>query len=290
MSGWRQPGRVSVRWAGLVVVSWFLVALPGVSHPYSSGPPDGYTGAPGQETCFTCHDNFPVNSGPGVFSVAAPEEFVAGETYEILVSLEQTGQSQWGFEFTPLDVGTCTITDAQNTQSSTSGADTYVKQTAQGSYGGSPGPASWTFEWTAPQDSPDEVVFYAAGNAANGNGATSGDYVYTAFAISMLAPAAANDGPTASPFPLRVSGSPNPIRESATLSYSLPARTQATLAIHDAQGRLVTNLSRGESPAGASQVTWECSDNIGRPVPAGLYVCRLTAIGRVATARLVVVR
>jgi hypothetical protein len=290
MSELRQDDHMTVHWAIAVLMSSLLTAFATAAHSYSSGPPDGYAGAPGEETCFTCHDGFPVNSGPGVFAITAPEEFAAGETYQIVVSLEQAGPSRWGFEFTPLEVGTCTITDAQNTQSSTSGANTYVKQTTQGTYSGSAGPAVWTFDWAAPEDPPEEVVFYAAGNAANGNGVTSGDYVYTAFALSILTPASADDGTGSATLGLTVRGTPNPVRESATISYSVPAGAAATLAIHDAHGRLVADLCHGDAPAGTHQATWHGTDDDGRPVAPGLYVCTLTSLGRVETTRLVLVR
>ena len=37
----------------------------------------------------------------------------------------------------------------------------------------------WSFTWTAPATRDQEVIFYAAFVAANGNGSTSGDFVYT---------------------------------------------------------------------------------------------------------------
>jgi uncharacterized protein (TIGR03437 family) len=42
-----------------------------------------------------------------------------------------------------------------------------------------PGQNSWTFTWIAPAQSAGRVTFYAAGNAANADGGTSGDLTYT---------------------------------------------------------------------------------------------------------------
>ncbi len=290
MSRFQRRGQASVRWTLGVFISSCLMALPAVSHSFSNGPPDGYTGAPGQETCFACHDGFPLNSGPGMFAINAPEEFQGGGTYQIEVTLQQSGQSRWGFEFTPLDVGTCTITDTQDTQGSVSGGNSYVKHTSQGTQSGSSGPVSWSFDWTAPQDPPDEVIFYAAGNAANGNGVTSGDYVYTAFATSVLSTAAADGGPGSPALGVAVRSIPNPVRQSATICYSIGARGPATLALYDAEGRLVAELFSGDAPAGTHQATWHGTDRHGGPAPAGLYVCRLTAAGQAETARLILVR
>jgi hypothetical protein len=41
---------------------------------------------------------------------------------------------------------------------------------------------SWTVDWTAPNTDEGEITFYAAFNAANGNGGTSGDVIYKSMA------------------------------------------------------------------------------------------------------------
>ena len=38
---------------------------------------------------------------------------------------------------------------------------------------------TWTFDWMAPAVGTGDVTFYGAFNAANGNGKTSGDVIYT---------------------------------------------------------------------------------------------------------------
>ena len=54
-----------------------------------------------------------------------------------------------------------------------------MKHTFVGTYNGvMDGPVSWPFRWTAPTDL-DNVVFYVAGNAADANESSDGDYVYT---------------------------------------------------------------------------------------------------------------
>ncbi len=163
-----------------------LLAVPLQASAYSTGPPNGKTGAPGEGTCHDCHNSFPLNSGPGSVVITAPSTFSASQTYQITVTVAQSGQSRWGFEFTPLSTGTCTITDPANTQKDTFQTRVYVKHTAQGTNNGTPGPTSWSFDWTAPPDPPDTARFYAAGNAANGNERSSGDYIYTTSHTAVL--------------------------------------------------------------------------------------------------------
>ncbi len=47
--------------------------------------------------------------------------------------------------------------------------------------------ASWTFNWTAPAEDVGVVTFYTAGNQANNDGNTSGDYIYRTFVAAAPA-------------------------------------------------------------------------------------------------------
>ncbi|MFQ5500597.1 MAG: choice-of-anchor V domain-containing protein [Candidatus Zixiibacteriota bacterium] len=152
---------------------------------YSSGAPNGYTGGPGEGNCTTCHSSFPLNSGSGSLAITAPAGYVPGDTIDITVDLAHTGQDRWGFILTALDqsgnaVGNLIITDPSRTQKSVGGGRQYVKHTSSGTYNGVPNASpGWTFRWASPLSPSGTVLFYAAGNAANGNFSTSGDYIYT---------------------------------------------------------------------------------------------------------------
>ena len=72
-----------------------------------------------------------------------------------------------------------------------------MKHTSTGTYNGtSNGPVTWQFDWTVPDPAVGTITFYAAGNAANGNGSTSGDYIYSvsklhsegSLAVPLLSP------------------------------------------------------------------------------------------------------
>lgn len=170
------------------IILAFVLLLPSPAQPYSGGPPDGVSGGPGEDTCVMCHSTFGLNSGPGMLTIAGPPSYEPGQTYPVTVTLQQAGQTRWGFEFSPLDQGTCTIIDPTQTQLSLSGGRTYVKHTVAGTNAGTPGPTAWTFNWTAPTDPPASITFYAAGNAANNDGGNSGDYIYTATHSMGLVP------------------------------------------------------------------------------------------------------
>ena len=160
-------------------------------HAFSAGPPAGYTGAPGEEpdACAECH--VPPDAGTGKISITAPQTYVPGQTYPITVTHTNSDQTRlrWGFELTVLDnsdekAGTLQnadgLTQVLNNQGP-GGARQYIEHTSVGTFVGQQNGASWTFNWTAPATDVGPVTFYTAGNQANNDGNTSGDYIYKTF-------------------------------------------------------------------------------------------------------------
>ena len=70
---------------------------------------------------------------------------------------------------------------------------------------------------------------------------------------------------------------PNPMRHSASITYYLPRENDVTLAIYDAQGRLVRELVSAQQAAGTYTRGWDGIDANNIPVAAGVYFCRLRA-------------
>jgi hypothetical protein len=147
----------------------------------------GRTGSPGETTCATsgCHSSFSLNSGPGsttITSTVPSSGYVAGTTYSVSVIVAQSGFSLFGFGFEALNssnasAGTLSITNTASTKLQNSGSRVNVVHTLNG--GAAANAKTFTFNWTAPATSTGNVTFYAAGNAANKNGNTSGDYIYS---------------------------------------------------------------------------------------------------------------
>ncbi|HEY8411955.1 MAG TPA: PQQ-dependent sugar dehydrogenase [Pyrinomonadaceae bacterium] len=167
-------------------------------HAFSAGPPAGYTGAPQElpEACAECH--VPPDAGTGRISISAPQTYIPGQTYPITVTHTNTDPTRlrWGFELTVLDnasdekagelQNTDGLTQVLNNAGPTS-ARQYIEHTAVGTFIGQQHGASWTFNWTAPATDVGPVTFYAAGNQANNDGNTSGDYIYKTFVASAPA-------------------------------------------------------------------------------------------------------
>jgi len=79
-------------------------------------------------------------------------------------------------------VGTFRRTDTANTKATNAGggAFQYISHTTAGTRNGTTGSSTWEVAWTPPADFSGEVTFYAAGNAANGDGTENGDKIYVA--------------------------------------------------------------------------------------------------------------
>jgi hypothetical protein len=84
---------------------------------------------------------------------------------------------------------------------------------------------------------------------------------------------------------------PSPFAGTTTLGYDLPTSGPVTLQVYDLAGRHVRTLARETAVSpGTHRVIWDGLDTQGRPVPAGIYVCRLDAGTASITERLIRLR
>ena len=169
------------------VLLLLFVVSSGNAFAFSFGPPDEKTGSPNENTCAQagCHAGNDLNVSDGSLMLTIPETYIPSEVYTIVVNLSRAGQSRWGFEMTALDAngaraGTFAADTAGNTQLSEASSKQYIKHTSAGTAQGTNDAHSWEFQWTAPDADIGPINFYAAGNAANGDFGTAGDYIYTA--------------------------------------------------------------------------------------------------------------
>src|SRR5262245_39446766 len=215
---------------------------------YSSGPPAGYTGAPNEvpEACAECH--VPPDAGTGKISITAPQTYVPGQTYPITVTHTNADPTRlrWGFELTVLDTSDEKAGNLQNPDGLTQvlnnqgpgGARQYIEHTSVGTFVGQQNGASWTFNWTAPATDIGPVTFYAAGNQANNDGNTSGDYIYKTFVAA--APAS-----TTPDFSIGVTPSARNVVPGGSAQYTVTVTPLAAFLG-------AVNLSVGPLPAGVT--------------------------------------
>jgi len=177
----------------------------------SAGPPPGHTGAPPEQTCAACHSDFPLNSSDGGGNIrifGLPNRYVPGAQYPVTVTVNQTNAVVFGFQATAVNslgftAGTFllplqTPPQMQTVQGivSVNGQNVtrrYVEHTIEGTVPaqGQFNTKSWTFNWLA-QPTRGRVTFYAAGNGANSDGGTSGDYIYSTAATVCSSAAGSN--------------------------------------------------------------------------------------------------
>lgn len=150
----------------------------------SAGPQAGLAGAPGEADCTSCHGGA---SGSGKLTIALSAggtSYTGGQVVKVKVTLEDPTAIRWGFQLTARKTGATGESAGKlasadnNTQVETVGGADFISHTTPGTQRNTRTSASWEFDWTAPAAGSGGVSFYAAGNAANGNGAESGDRIY----------------------------------------------------------------------------------------------------------------
>jgi hypothetical protein len=70
---------------------------------------------------------------------------------------------------------------------------------------------------------------------------------------------------------------PNPFNPTTTISYDLPKRSQVTLGIYDLLGKQIKTLVNQSQDAGNKIAMWDGTDDLGRPVSAGVYLYQIQA-------------
>ena len=83
---------------------------------------------------------------------------------------------------------------------------------------------------------------------------------------------------------------PNPFNPQTTISYDVAKTGAVRLSVYALTGQLVRTLVDGECPAGRYSVMWDGTDDVGRDVASGVYLCRMEAGQYSAVRKLVLVR
>lgn len=176
--------------------SFLIVAVmavaPAGALAFSSGPVPERTGAPadGGINCSACHRGNTVNDGRGRLIILV-RDYRPGVKQRVRVVLEHPDAQRWGFQLTARLAGNPAqaagafatsenyqIRCADGTFAPCNGQREFAEHDRRTTYAGRRGRAIWDLEWTPPAPASGDVVFYAAGNAANNNGSNTGDSIY----------------------------------------------------------------------------------------------------------------
>lgn len=178
-----------------LVVFTVATLTPAFAHSY--GPAARVSGAPGDAAaaCTSCHAGT-LNSGGGRVEIALQSGpiYIPGVKQRITVQISDPVQQRWGFEltarlnsdlqngqageFVPVDNFTQVVCEDNAPLPCPTGVS-FVQQTSAGTRNGTKGGATFQFDWNPPSKDAGPVTLYVAGNAANGNGTSAGDLIYT---------------------------------------------------------------------------------------------------------------
>ena len=235
------------------------------------GAPAGTTGAPSEGSCANagCHSAV-VNSGTGVTTLTfntGTTSYKADSTYTVTLKHVETGRSLFGFIATSLNSsnvksGNIAVSQSTRTKISTAGGRQYITHNASGTTPVSNN-GEWQFRWTAPSAGAGAVTFYAAINAANGNGNTGGDRIYTR---SFVFTEDVNTGLQSVTNTSDINIYPNPIVSDAQVTFTTSAIGMTQVSIYDMQGKMVKNIFSSSLTAGTHIIGISANDLV-----AGLY-------------------
>lgn len=180
------------------------------------GPGGGYSAAPGEQNCTSCHTGTLITSGTKLNKLLLIPHFRTNgydidSTYSMEITFKNSGTSKFGFEVTCLNssnndpAGSFSAPNSrvQKTTANISGKTrSYIEQTSTGASSVATDSTRWVFTWKAPASNVGKVKFYVIVNATNNDGNITGDVVYAkAFEFSCsddlpIADASTNDPTT----------------------------------------------------------------------------------------------
>ncbi|MCH9031707.1 MAG: T9SS type A sorting domain-containing protein [candidate division Zixibacteria bacterium] len=278
----------------VVLVGVVLTELQGGSLP--DGSLDGLTGSPGEFSCGytgSCHSGKPLNESGGTLTLSGPEMYGPCDTLEIRIDLAREGQRRWGFMITALDIrdsaaGQLVVSDSLRTRYGEAINRQYIKQTIPGTDAGVADTApGWSVLWVAPDTSVGDVIFYVAGNAANGDGLPSGDYIYTKQKTVSADFTTSVGEETENPLPTSFELSqnyPNPFNPSTRIDLKLAQAAEWRIDIYNLSGRRVETFS-GFSFAEIVSVEWNASE-----FASGVYFYKATSGGIAMSRKMVLLK
>ncbi len=114
-----------------------------------------------------------------------------------------------------------------------------------------------------------QAVYYMCVTAYDFSGNESD---YSSTILSVMPSDVADVGPSA---PVLYQSAPNPSGPRTTIRFALPKPGKVSLRIFDVTGRLVRTLVDGELALGEHKALWECENDHGIRVSAGVYFYQL---------------
>ena len=83
---------------------------------------------------------------------------------------------------------------------------------------------------------------------------------------------------------------PNPFNPETTLNYDLPEDSFINITVFDILGNVVRDLVNAEQSSGYKTIRWDGTDNLRKPVPAGLYLYSITTKNFRKTKKMILIK
>ncbi len=130
----------------------------------------------------------------------------------------------------------------------------------------------------------DEFPWAGSANVPGGSfqGGETEDYPVTVVAPTLAVDDAGRPGALAF-----AAITPNPMRETAELRFTLAQAGDVALVLFDLAGRRVRSLAAGRFEAGSHEARWDGRDDAGAVAPSGFYFARLATEGRTLSRPLI---
>jgi uncharacterized protein (TIGR03437 family) len=199
----------------IIRVATFSLLTASVALAFSAGPPVRRSGVPGEDnaaTCVVCHAGTLNPDTVGGVTITSPDDYTPGITQTIRVTIRHPEALRWGFQITARlgsdttrPAGTFLAAALTQVRCDTGGGGSagpcgdgiraFVEQAPAQRTDAGVGQFTYEFQWTPPASEVGEIVFFAVGNAANGDGSNRGDRIYTTTKRIALSSAAACSNP-----------------------------------------------------------------------------------------------
>ena len=137
----------------------------------------------------------------------------------------------------------------------------------------------WEYNWTAPTTAQGDLIIYAAGNSANGNGTNSGDTIFNSQLTISHNSSIENQILNNSD----ISIYPIPANDNINIDYRLSKAENTSVELLDIKGQQIKTIQAGFMPMGENKASADI-----KGLPAGIYFMRIMAGGEAAVKKFMV--
>lgn len=160
------------------------------AYVYPEQLPGTFTGGFGEQTCHSCHFDYPLNPEEGSLMInGIPSSYEPGKTYSFRIRVSRKNLGRAGFQLSAryadsTQAGSLSPDQDRTGFTNVSNDIQYVQHSPEGTKPNGSDTSSWSIKWTAPKQNNRIITFNIAANAANGDNSEFSDFIFTRKIIS----------------------------------------------------------------------------------------------------------